>query len=185
MRAWLVCVVASGCYLQPTVFEGGTPPPPSLTDPPLADPPPAPPLEVTVGCITHEAGSRRRSPGKWWLGERRVSSDDIDRALAASPIATPALKRTLLERHALPALGITGMALTHASAVAAATWAGLDEHAGAQPLWLLAPLVGGIGLVITAIVLDVRGGGVRRHAIDAYNDAAEHENRCPPTGAPR
>jgi hypothetical protein len=176
MRAWLVCVVASGCYLQPTVFEGGAPPPL------LADPPPAPPPAVVVGCITHEPGYRRRSSGKWWLGERRASSDDIDRALAASPIATPSLHRALADGRAMPALGITGMALAHGSIVSAIVWAGVDQHAGEKPLYLLAPAVAGVGLIITGLVLDVRSARVRRQAIDAYNDAAARENRCPPTG---
>src|SRR5271167_4104338 len=135
MRAWLVCVVASSCYLQPTVFEGGGAPPRLIEE----APPPPPPREDVVGCITHEPSYRRRVAGKWWIGERRVAANDVDRALAASPIATPSLMRALAGGHATLALGVTGMALAHASIVSAVTWAGLDEHAGEKPLYLLAP----------------------------------------------
>ena len=178
MRAWLVCVVATGCYLQPTVFEGGTPPPPSL------EPPPPPPSPDVVGCITHEPSQRRRTPGKWWIGERRVTSSDVDHAIAASPVATPAIVRALRTYGAFPALALTGMALAQASLVGTIVWAGLDEHAGLAPLWMLAPLSVGAALLATAIATGVHGEHVRVRAIDAFNAAATRENRCPPTGAP-
>jgi hypothetical protein len=180
MRAWLVCVVASGCYLQPTVFEGGTPPPPLLEPPP---PPPSPSPDV-VGCITHEPSYRRRSPGTWWIGERRVTSTDVDHAIAASPVATPAIVRALRTHRAFPAFAISGMALAQASLVSAVLWAGLDQHSGLAPLWMLAPLSVGAALIATAISTSSHAEHVRTQSIDAFNAAATREDRCPPTGTP-
>ena len=175
MRAWLVCLVASGCYLQPTVFEGGGAPPP-----PVYDPPPPPPPDLVVGCITREAAVRRRSPSRYWLGDRRVTADDVDRALAHSPVATPSLVRALYARRATPALGIGGIALLQSSIIGLTAWEIADDRAGLRPLALLAPATLGITLVATAISLDTHGSTLRRRAIDAYNDAATRENRCPP-----
>ncbi|HEY2744844.1 MAG TPA: hypothetical protein VGL86_09485, partial [Polyangia bacterium] len=89
----------------------------------------------------------------------------------------------LVGRRAVLALAIGGMALAHASLVATIVWAGVDPHAGLQPLSMLAPLATGIGLIASGMVLDNRARRVRARAIDAFNDAAARENRCPPTTA--
>lgn len=68
----LVCLVLSGCFLQPTVFEGARN---------IRQPEAAPPPDDPVGCVTRERTGHRSST--WWLGPKRVSLDDVDRVTSS------------------------------------------------------------------------------------------------------
>ena len=171
MRAWLACVVASGCYLQPTVFEGGATVPVSEPQPVAVDAP--------VGCVTEEPGIRRVRPTKWWLGDRRVPLDDVERALAASPAAAGELRRARRDHRLALGLWLGGVGLVLGSMAAMFAWIHADESSR-EPLVLLAPAAAGYGLGFGSVPIAVAGDHARRRAIDAFNDAAARANRCPP-----
>jgi hypothetical protein len=173
MRAWLAGVLAlSGCYLQPTVFERERAP---LLERSPTPPPPDPP----VGCITLEPGYRRRSAGKWWLGSRRVSRDQVDHALDSSPLSAPLMARVRRDQHLALGLFFAGLALTVGSLAGMIAWIHADERSS-EPLVLLAPAFASYALGIAAAPVSIRGDNQRRRAIDTYNSAAAEENRCPP-----
>jgi hypothetical protein len=172
MRAWLACVVASGCYLQPTVFEGGA-------TVPLTQPPPLPVVDAPVGCITEEPGIRRVRPTKWWLGDRRVGVDDVERALAASPLTAPDMARARRDHRLALGFFFGALAITAGSLAAMVIWIQHDEQSRA-PLVMLAPAFGGYALGFAGVPIAIRGDHERRRAIDAFNAAAARENRCPP-----
>ena len=173
MRAWLACVLGlSGCYLQQTVFDN---PPPT----PTIESAPAPVIDVPVGCITHEPSYRRRVSGKWWLGDHRVPYEAIDRALAAWPPAAPDLTRARRDTRLALGLFIGGFAITIGSLAGMIAWLHHNDQSR-EPLVMLAPAFSGYALGFAAVPVAIRGDHERRHAIDAFNDAAARENRCPP-----
>lgn len=172
MRLWLACVVASGCYLQPTVFDGGA-------TVPVAEPAPPPVVDAPVGCITKEPGVRRVRPTKWWLGDQRVARDDIDRALAAyAPSAAEVARAQRASRSAL-GLWIGGVGVVLGSFAGMIAWIHADEQSRA-PLVMLAPAFAGYGLGFASVPLSIRSDAHQRRAIDTFNDGAARENRCPP-----
>ncbi|HEX8950748.1 MAG TPA: hypothetical protein VF945_02835 [Polyangia bacterium] len=172
MRAWLACVVASGCYLQPTVFEGGA-------TVPAAEPAPAPVVDAPVGCITEEPGIRRVRPTRWWLGDRRVASSEIDRALAASGSSRAHLARARRDQRLTFGLWGAGFATVIGSLGGMVGWLRADPQSR-EPLVMLAPMVAGYALVFSSVPLAIRGDHERRLAVDDFNEAAARENRCPP-----
>ncbi len=172
MRAWLACVVASGCYLQPTVFEGGA------TVPTLEPPPPV--VDAPVGCITKEPGIRRVRAAKWWLGDHRAAPGEIDRALAASPLTAARVAHDRRLQRLSLALSLAGAGIVIGSLVGLAAWVNADHAQSREPLVMLAPMFTGYGLLATSVPISVHGDAEHRRAIDDFNDAAARENRCPP-----
>jgi len=173
MRLWLACLVASsGCYLQPTVFEGGA-------TVPVAEPTPVYVVDAPVGCITKEPGARRVRPTKWWLGDRRVSRDDVERALASSPLTAVQMARARRDHRLAFALWLGGVGIAIGSLAGMVAWLHADEQSR-EPLVMLAPTFAGYALGFAAVPLSIRGDHRERRAIDTFNDAAARENRCPP-----
>ena len=172
MRLWLACVLASGCYLQPTVFEGGA-------TVPVAEPAPLPVVDAPVGCITKEPGARHVRPTKWWLGLRRVSRDEVDRALAASPLTAPEMARARRDGRLALGLWLAGFAVTLGSVAGMVAWIHADDQSR-EPLVMMAPAFAGYALGFTSVPISIRGDKHERAAIDTFNDAAARENRCPP-----
>jgi hypothetical protein len=172
MRAWLACLLASGCYLQPTVFEGGA-------TVPVSEPPPPPVVDAPVGCVTQEPGIRRVRPTKWWLGDRRVTLDDVERALAASPDSAAELARARRDHRLALGLWLAGIGIAIGSFAGMVAWIHTDEQSR-EPLVMLAPGFSGYALGFASVPLAIRGDHERRRAIDAFNEAAARTNRCPP-----
>jgi hypothetical protein len=172
MRMWLVCALASGCYLQPTVFEGAA-------TVPLETTPRQPVIDPPVGCITKQPGIRRVRPAKWWIAHRRVTADDVDRALHANPVSVPLMARSRRDQRLSLALFFGGMAVAVGAFAGMFAWLNADEQSR-TPLLMLLPAAGGYAMGGAGVAMGIRADQERRDAIDAFNAAAAAENRCPP-----
>lgn len=177
MRGRLVTAMAymtsaAGCYLQPTVFDG------AATTPPVAYAP-APVVDEPVGCVTHERAIRRVRSGIWWLGDRRVGADAVDRALRGFPPSATQAARARRDQRLALALFFAGAATTLGSLAALLAWSEHDPQSR-TPLVMLAPELGGFAVGFASVGLSIRGDHARRRAVDTFNDAAAREDRCPP-----
>jgi hypothetical protein len=93
------------------------------------------------------------------------------------------MARERRDNRAVLALVLIGAPILIGSTFGAIAWAG-ESHGSKDSLAMLAPALGGLGLLVSGIVLSTAGAGPEdRRAIDAFNDAAAREGRCPPTAS--
>jgi hypothetical protein len=172
----LLCLALCGCYLQPTVFDGGT----RIPQPAPIEA--APPPDDPVGCVTHVRGGRRHV-GSWSLDRKRSNVDEVERAMIAfSPSAADAT-RARRDGRLLVGLFAAGLGLVAGSIIGAVAWAEVDHSR--RPVTMMAPSLGGLTLAIAGIAVGARGDHAQRRAIDTFNHAAADQDRCPPESGQR
>jgi hypothetical protein len=168
--------MTSGCWLalaSPSPIDAVEPvAAPSL---PLSDAP--------AGCISERAGpprpGRRRSTTIYTIGTRRVTYEDVDRALASRPAPAHELALEHHEDHVRLALLLSGLAIVAGSFSGLVVWAMHDRNSR-LPLVLIAPASAGYATLISSVAVGPPGRGRRRRAIDLYNAEAIETGRCPP-----
>jgi hypothetical protein len=156
--AW-ACLLSGGCFLAPPAGM----PPPSNTDP--------------VGCITIQRTGRRSR--RYWIGQQEVSREDVDHALETVPASRDEARRNRISQRVALGLFFAGGALIVSSIGAMGAWA-TSEPNSQDPLYLMIPAISGYFAAISGVAIGITGDSHRRHALDAYNDAATQSGRCPP-----
>jgi hypothetical protein len=171
----IALVFQSGCWLALRS--------PSPVEEPRLEPAPQPRSDDPVGCITKETGpprpGRRRNSSYYTIGARRVSYEDVDRALAARPASADQLALGRRDDRIALAMSLLGAAVAAGSIGGMVGWL-LHDTRTETPLLMMLPASAGYATMGSATVFSIRAGERRRRAIDLYNQEAATSDRCPP-----